>query len=79
MNGTWGRNRTDTPVKELDFESSASTNFATQARCSSAEAHSKAGQDKVPGQTSLRSKVKSDLALCPDPEMKSTMLFSIGR
>ncbi|MEY4768423.1 MAG: hypothetical protein RL637_1062 [Pseudomonadota bacterium] len=29
--GTEGRNRTDTPVKELDFESSASTSFTTPA------------------------------------------------
>ena len=31
VNGTWGRTRTDTPVKEPDFESGASTSFATQA------------------------------------------------
>jgi S-adenosylmethionine:tRNA ribosyltransferase-isomerase len=30
--GAWGRNRTDTPLPEPDFESGASTNFATQAR-----------------------------------------------
>ena len=32
LSGTWDRNRTDTPVKEPDFESGASTNFATQAQ-----------------------------------------------
>ncbi len=30
--GTEGRNRTDTPVKEPDFESGASTSSATPAR-----------------------------------------------
>ena len=30
--GTEGRARTDTPVKEPDFESGASTSFATQAK-----------------------------------------------
>ena len=30
-NGAEGRSRTDTPAKELDFESSASTSFATPA------------------------------------------------
>jgi|GEM_PF-4167767 hypothetical protein len=31
LSGTWRRTRTVTPVKEPDFESGASTNFATQA------------------------------------------------
>ena len=30
--GTWGRTRTDTVLLPPEFESSASTNFATQAR-----------------------------------------------
>ena len=32
LRGTEGRNRTDTPVKEPDFESGASTSSATPAR-----------------------------------------------
>ena len=29
--GAWGRTRTDTPFLAADFESAASTDFATQA------------------------------------------------
>ena len=34
LSGAGGRNRTDTPLRARDFESRASTNFTTPAKCS---------------------------------------------